>query len=138
FPDATWIASAAPITYVGATPVFADIDEHIWCLSAKSFETCITPKTRAVIPVDLYGNMPDMDAIEEIARQHKIAVVEDAAEAIGYEYKGRTAGSFGDASVFSFHGSKTLTRGEGGMLVTNNDKLLDRDRLHRANVYTTG
>src|SRR6266850_1354070 len=121
-PDATWIASAAPITYVGATPVFADIDERTWCLSAKSFEACITSKTRAVIPVDLYGNIPDMDAIEGVARQHQIAIVEDAAEAIGSEYKGRKAGSFGDASVFSFHGSKTLTTGEGGMLVTNDDK----------------
>jgi perosamine synthetase len=125
-PDATWIASAAPITYVGATPVFADIDERTWCLSSKSFEACITPRTRAVIPVDLYGNMPDMDAIEEIARRRGIAILEDAAEAIGSEYKGRKAGSFGDASVFSFHGSKTLTTGEGGMLVTDDDKLFER------------
>src|SRR5256885_8636897 len=81
-PDATWIASAAPITYVGATPVFADIDERTWCLSADSFEACITPATKAVITVALYGNMPDMDAIKEIARRHGIAIVEDAAEAI--------------------------------------------------------
>src|SRR6266550_1676222 len=130
-PDATWIASAAPVTYVGATPVFADIDEQTWCLSAKSFEACISARTKAIIPVDLYGNMPDMDAIEEIARRHGIAIVEDAAEAIGSEYKGRKAGSFGDASAFSFHGSKTLTTGEGGMLVTDNDKLFDRARFLR-------
>ena len=130
-PDVTWIASAAPITYVGATPVFADIDERTWCLSGKSFEACITPKTRAVIPVDLYGNIPDMDAIEEVARQHGFAIVEDAAEAIGSEYKGRKAGSFGDVGVFSFHGSKTLTTGEGGMLVTNDTKLFERARFLR-------
>src|SRR6266567_4218302 len=80
-PDATWIASAAPIGYVGATPVFADIDENTWCLSAKSFEECITETTKAVIPVDLYGNMPDMDAILEVAQRHDIPVIEDAAEA---------------------------------------------------------
>ena len=125
-PDATWIASAAPITYVGATPVFADIDEHTWCLSAKSFEALITPRTKAVIPVDLYGNLPDMDAIKEVARARGIAVVEDAAEAIGSEYKGRKAGSFGDAGTFSFHGSKTLTTGEGGMLVTDDSELFER------------
>lgn len=125
-PDATWIASSAPVSYVGATPVFADIDERTWCLSATSFQQCITPRTRAVIVVDLYGNMPDMDAILEVARQHKVAVIEDAAEAIGSEYRGRRAGNFGDASVFSFHGSKTLTTGEGGMLVTDDDNLKSR------------
>jgi perosamine synthetase len=125
-PDATWIASSAPVTYVGATPAFADIDPLTWCLSPESFEACITERTRAIIAVDLYGNMPDMDAIIEIARRHGIAVIEDAAEAIGSEYKGRRAGSFGDASVFSFHGSKTLTTGEGGMLLTDDDDLRAR------------
>jgi perosamine synthetase len=125
-PDATWIASAAPITYVGATPVFADIDEKTWCLSAESFERCITARTKAVIPVDLYGNMPDMDALLEMAARNNILVIEDAAEAAGAEYKGRRAGSFGDVGVFSFHGSKTLTTGEGGMLVTDRDDLYQR------------
>ena len=124
-PDATWIASAAPITYVGATPVFADIDEKTWCLSPSSFQECITVKTKAAIPVDLYGNMPDMDAILEVAARNNISIIEDAAEAAGAQYKGKKAGSFGDAGVFSFHGSKTLTTGEGGMLVT------DRDDIHR-------
>ena len=125
-PDATWIASAAPITYVGATPVFADIAAQTWCLSPASFEECITPKTKAVIPVDIYGNMPDMDEIIEIASRHDIPVIEDAAEAAGAEYKGRRAGSFGDIGVFSFHGSKTLTTGEGGMLVTDREDLYRR------------
>ncbi len=125
-PDVTWIASAAPITYVGATPVFADIDARTWCLSGRPFEECITSRTKAVIPVDLYGNVPDMDAILEIARRYRIAVIEDAAEAIGAEYKGRKAGSFGETGVFSFHGSKTLTTGEGGMLATNREDLFHR------------
>lgn len=125
-PDATWIASSAAVTYVGASPVFADVDERTWCLSATSFEQCITPRTRAVIVVDLYGNMPDMNAILSVARRHNVAVIEDSAEAIGSEYRGRLAGNFGDASVFSFHGSKTLTTGEGGMLVTDDDDLKSR------------
>lgn len=125
-PDVTWIASAAPITYVGATPVFADIDPKTWCLSAESFENCITPQTKAVIPVDLYGNMPDMDAVRDVASLNGIAIIEDAAEAIGSEFHGKKAGSFGDTGVFSFHGSKTLTTGEGGMLVTDREYLYDR------------
>lgn len=124
-PDITWIASAAPVTYVGATPVFADIDPGTWCLSAESFEASVTPRTKVVLPVDLYGNMPDMDAIRDVAKRHRIALVEDAAEAIGSEYKGKQAGSFGDSGVFSFHGSKTLTTGEGGMLAT------DREDVHQ-------
>ena len=125
-PDVTWIASAAPIIYVGATPVFADIDKKTWCLSASSFKECITSRTKAVIPVDLYGGMPNWDSILEIARTHNIAVIEDAAEAFGSEYKGKKAGSFGKTGTFSFHGSKTMTTGEGGMLVTNDKKLFDR------------
>jgi len=130
-PDATWIASSAPISYVSANPVFADIDKQTWCLSADSFEACITPKTRAVIPVDLYGGMPDMDSIREIARQYNIAIIEDAAEALGAEYKGKRAGSLGDVGVFSFHGSKTLTTGEGGMLVTDSEDIFKRIQVLR-------
>ena len=118
-PDVTWIASAAPIHYVGATMVFADIDPSTWCISAESLESCITDKTRAVIPVDLYGNMPDMNRIQEIAGRYDLAIIEDAAEAIGSRFKGAPAGSFGRTGVFSFHGSKTVTTGEGGMLVTD-------------------
>lgn len=125
-PELTWIASAAPIDYVGATTVFADVDADTWCLSAESLESSISPRTRAIIPVDLYGNMPQMDRICQIAADHDIAVIEDAAEAIGSAYHGRRAGSWGQASVFSFHGSKTLTTGEGGMLVTDCDDLRNR------------
>ena len=125
-PDVTWIASAAPVSYVGATPVFVDIDPETWCLSAQSFEECVTPRTKAVIPVDLYGGMPDMVALQSTAERHNIAIIEDAAEAIGSEYDGKKAGTFGDTGVFSFHGSKTLTTGEGGMLVTDREDIYRR------------
>ncbi|WP_135548934.1 DegT/DnrJ/EryC1/StrS family aminotransferase [Paenibacillus cymbidii] len=125
-PDITWIATAAPICYVGATPVFADIDERTWCLSPESFAMHVTNKTKAVIPVHLYGNMADMDRIRQIAAAYDIAVIEDAAEAIGSEYKGSKSGSLGHAGVFSFHGSKTMTTGEGGMLVTNSEDIYRR------------
>lgn len=125
-PESTWIASAAPVSYVGATPVFGDIDESTWCLSPVAFERAIGPATKAVIPVDLYGSMPDLVAIQDVADRHGIAVIEDAAEAIGSRRHGRLAGSFGIASVFSFHGSKTLTTGEGGMVVTDDEALYAR------------
>jgi perosamine synthetase len=125
-PDLTWIASAAPISYVGAKPVFADVDEKRWTLDPGSFAACITPATKAVIVVDLYGSMPEMDAIRSVAQQHGIAVIEDAAEAVGSVYHGQQAGSFGETGVFSFHGSKTLTTGEGGMLVTNSEDIYRR------------
>jgi perosamine synthetase len=114
------------VIYVGATPIFADVDPQSWCLSAESLEQVIGPRTKAVIPVDLYGNMADMDAIAKIAAAHRLAVVEDAAESVGSRYRGRYSGTFGEAATFSFHGSKTLTTGEGGMVVTNRRDLLDR------------
>ncbi len=137
-PDITWIASAAPITYVGGSPVFADIDSKTWCVDAQSLKECITPKTKAIIAVDLYGNMPDIDAILEISKQYGLAIIEDAAEAIGSEYKGRKAGTFGDTGVFSFHGSKTLTTGEGGMLVTNRQDIYERALFLRDHGRITG
>jgi len=125
-PDLTWIASSAPISYVGAIPIFADINPTSWCLDPESVEKRITPRTKAVIAVDLYGNMPDMRSLASLGRRHGIALIEDAAEAIGSEFAGRKAGSFGDTGTFSFHGSKTLTTGEGGMLVTNRADLHER------------
>lgn len=125
-PDITWIASAAPISYVGAQPIFVDVDPVTWCIDADAIESCITDKTKAIIAVDLYGGMPDMEAIIAIADRHGIPVIEDAAEAIGSEYRGQKAGSFGRTGVFSFHGSKTLTTGEGGLLTTNDTELYKR------------
>jgi perosamine synthetase len=125
-PDATWIASVAAVCYVGATPVFADIDPRSWGLSPQSFADVITPRTKAAIVVDLYGSMPDWDEIAAIADRHGIGLIEDAAEAVGSRWRDRPAGKFGVMSAFSFHGSKTLTTGEGGMLVLDDDALLDR------------
>jgi perosamine synthetase len=130
-PDITWIASSAPIDYVGATPQFADVDPDSWCLSPSSFESLINERTKAVIPVDLYGGVADLPAIVAIAKRHGIAVIEDAAEAVGALHGDRKAGSFGDAGVFSFHGSKTLTTGEGGMLVTDDPALYERAQVLR-------
>ncbi len=125
-PDITWIASAAPISYVGATPVFVDIEPDSWCISAEAFKAAITPRTKAVIPVNLYGNIPEMEDILKVAKEYGIFVLEDAAESIGSEYKGRKSGSLGDVGVFSFHGSKTMTTGEGGMLVTDNKEIYEK------------
>jgi perosamine synthetase len=120
-PDVTWIATSAPVSYVGATPVFADFDADSWCMTADTLEAVLTPRTKAVIVVDLYGNMPDLDPILELCRERNVAVIEDAAEAAGATYKQRPAGSFGTFSAFSFHGSKTLTTGEGGILLLDDE-----------------
>ena len=125
-PECTWTGSSAPITYVRATPVFCDIEEKSWCLDPKSVERRITPRTKAIIAVDLYGNMPDMDALAAIAKKHDLFLIEDAAEALGSTYKKKRAGSFGIGSVFSFHRTKTLTTGEGGMLLLDDEKLRAR------------
>jgi len=130
-PELTWIATAAPITYVGATPVFCDVDKDTWCMDVEALKIAITPRTKAIIPVDLYGGMPDYDEILKIAKKHNIAVIEDAAQAIGSEYKKHKAGSFGTVSCFSFHGSKTMTTGEGGMLVTDMDEVYNRALHYR-------
>jgi perosamine synthetase len=125
-PDVTWIASVAPVTYVGAEPVLVDIRPDTWCLDPASVEAAIGPRTRAIIGVDLYGSMCDWDALERIASRNGLLLIEDAAEALGSEYHGRRAGTFGQAAAFSFHGSKTVATGEGGMLVTGDKALFDR------------
>jgi perosamine synthetase len=130
-PDITWIASAAPISYVGATPRFADIERDTWCMSPESFESLITERTKAVIPVDLYGNIAKNDRISAIAERHGVVVLEDAAESIGAERGGRRAGSYGRAGFFSFHGTKTLTTGEGGMLVSDDEAFVSRVNVLR-------
>lgn len=124
--DINWIASAAPITYLGAKPVFVDILADTWCIDPSKIEAAITPKTKAIIAVHLYGNLCDMDALIAIGKKYGLYVIEDAAEAIGSVYKGKKAGSIGDFGVFSFHGTKTITTGEGGMFVTNNPDLHEK------------
>ena len=125
-PDITWIASISPIVQLGATPVFVDVERTSWCIDPKSVEASITPLTKAIIVVHVYGNLVDMAEIMRIAKKHNLPVIEDAAEALGSEYNGKKAGSIGDFGVFSFHGTKTMTTGEGGMLVSNNKALFDQ------------
>lgn len=125
-PDATWIASAAPIAYVGATTVFADVDPSTWCLDVDRSRDLVSPNTKAIVAVDLYGGTPEFQELERLAGEYGLALIEDAAEAIGSQRDGRPAGNFGLASVFSFHGSKTLTTGEGGMVVTDDAELFER------------
>jgi len=124
--DTNWIASAAPITYLSAKPVFVDILPDTWCIDPVKIEAAITPKTKAIIAVHLYGNLCEMDKIMAIGKKYNLAVIEDAAEAIGSVYKGRKAGSIGDFGVFSFHGTKTVTTGEGGMFITNDSALYEK------------
>lgn len=124
--DTNWIASAAPITYLGAKPVFVDILPDTWCIDPAKAEAAITPRTKAIIAVHLYGNLCDMDALLDIGRRHNLPIVEDAAEAIGSVWHGQRAGSMGKFGAFSFHGTKTLTTGEGGMFVTNDAELYER------------
>lgn len=124
--DTNWIASVAPAVHLGATPVFVDICQDSWCLDAERVEAAITPRTRAIIAVHLYGNLCAMDELLALGERHGIPVIEDAAEAIGSEWQGRRAGSMGRFGVFSFHGTKTVTTGEGGMFVTNDDELFER------------
>ncbi len=130
-PDVTWIASAAPIRYQRAETIFADVNELTWCLDASTIAQRITKKTKAVVVVDLYGNMPNMSEIEALCSKEGIFFLEDAAEAIGSRIGNRRAGSYGDASVFSFHRTKTLTTGEGGMLLTDDAELYERAKFLR-------
>jgi perosamine synthetase len=124
--DTNWIATASPIVHLGATPVFVDILSDSWCLDPEQVEAAITPQTKAIVAVHLYGNLCDMDALLAIGKRHGIPVIEDAAEAIGSVYYGKRAGSMGRFGAFSFHGTKTITTGEGGMFVTNDPDLYER------------
>mgnify|MGYP000032258608 CR=1 FL=1 len=128
-PDLTWVASASPITYVGATPVFADVDPISWCITAKSIEDNITSKTKAVVVVDLLGNMPDWEEILELCQNKGIKIIEDAAEGLGATYKGKQAGSFGLISLFSFSPTKLITSGQGGAFCTNDYLLYKKAKL---------
>lgn len=130
-PDCTWVGTTACITYVGAKTVFCDIDPVHWCMDPASAEKNITKRTKAIIAVDLFGNMPDMDGLRALADKHGIYLIEDAAEAVGSSYKGIKAGKFGIASTFSFHRTKTLTTGEGGMLLIDDDALYERCKFLR-------
>jgi len=127
-PTFTYIASVNAISYTGAKPVFVDSDSECWNLNPNLIEEKITPKTKAIMVVHLYGHPVDMDPIMKIAKKHNLKVVEDAAESHGAEYKGNRVGSIGDIGSFSFFGNKVITTGEGGMVVTNNNKLAEKCR----------
>jgi perosamine synthetase len=129
-PDTTWIATAAAVTYLGAKPVFVDILPDTWCIDTGKALREITPRTKAIIAVHLYGNLAGIRRLRDIGRVFDIPVIEDAAEGVGSEFAtGEKAGSRGEFGVFSFHGSKTITTGEGGMFVTNDEELYEKALL---------
>ena len=130
-PALSYVASANAIAYTGARPVFVDVDLQTWNLDLDQIEPAITPRTRAIMPVHLYGHPVDMAALMAIAERHGLWVVEDACQAHGAEYKGRRAGSLGHVGCFSFFGNKLITTGEGGMLVTAADELAAKARSLR-------
>lgn len=122
-PSFTYVATANAVRYCGAEPVFVDVDEETWCLDPECVEKAITPRTKGIIPVHLFGHPADMDPINRIAQIYNLWVVEDAAEAIFAEYKGRPVGSLGTIGTFSFHSAKVITSGEGGAITLDDEKL---------------
>ena len=124
--DINWIASAIPVVHLGAKPVFVDVLSDTWCINPIKVEAAITPSTKAIIAVHLYGNLCDMRALLLIGQKYGLPVIEDAAEAIGSKWYGKSAGSMGTFGTFSFHGTKTLTTGEGGMFVTQDELLYEK------------
>jgi perosamine synthetase len=118
----TFISPVNTIKYVGAEPVFVDVCRDAWVMDAEKVEELITPKTKAILPVHIYGQPVDMDKIMEIARRHNLYVIEDATESLGATYHGKNLGNIGDIGCFSFNGNKLITTGAGGMLVTNNEE----------------
>jgi perosamine synthetase len=127
----SFVASANCMLIEGAKPIFVDIDPQTWNIDANRIEAAITSKTKAILPVDVFGTVADMDPIREIARRHRLRVIEDSCEALGSRYRGRPAGSLGDAGVFGFYPNKQITTGEGGMVVTDDAELADLCRSLR-------
>lgn len=127
----SFVASANCILYVGATPIFVDINPMTLNLDPEKVEAAITPRTKAIIAVETFGNPADMDRIAAVAQRNEIPLIEDACEALGANYKGRPVGSFGRAAVFAFYPNKQITTGEGGMIVTDDDRLADTCRSLR-------
>jgi perosamine synthetase len=127
-PELTWVATASAVLYRGGTPIFADVEPGSWCIDPESVRSLITPQTRAIMPVHLYGHPAQADVVCQIAAEHGLTVIEDAAPAIGAELRGRRVGTFGDVACFSFQGAKLLVTGEGGMIVTDDDQLVEQIR----------
>ncbi len=130
-PSFTFVATAEAVVLAGAKPVFADIDPKTYNLSPTAVEKSLTKKTKAIMPVDLYGFSADMKPIKEIASKHSLAVIEDAAQAHGTTYEGKPAGAFADAACWSLYASKNMTTGEGGVVTTNNDETAETLRMIR-------
>ena len=130
-PTFTMIASAFAVCYTGATPVFVDADKETFNIDVKKIEEKISPRTKAIMPVHIFGKMCDMDAICAIAKKYNLYIVEDAAEAHGAKYKGKKAGSFSDIAAFSFFANKNITTGEGGMVVTNDEEIYKRAKYYK-------
>ena len=128
-PDLTWVASVSPVLYVGAKPVFADVDPLSWCITAEAIERCITKSTKAVVVVDLLGNMPEWENILNLCQQRGIRIIEDAAEGIGATYEGNKAGTFGEVSLFSFNATKLIMSGQGGVFCTDDEELYKKAKL---------
>ncbi len=127
-PDLTFVATANTVVQTGARPVFVDVDPETWCMDPEAAREAVTSRTRAIVPVHLFGHPAPMEDLLELAVEHDLEVVEDAAEAHGAEFAGRKVGGMGHAGVFSFYGNKIITTGEGGMVVTNDAKLAARLR----------
>jgi len=125
-PEISWVATASVVKYVGAKPIFADVQEDSWCIDPESIKSLINEKTKAIIPVHCYGHPSEMDEIMNIAEENNLMVMEDAAPSIGSTYKEKHMGTFGNISAFSFQGAKPIATGEGGMIVTNDTKLYER------------
>jgi len=134
-PDFTMIACANAVSYLGAKPVFVDSEIETWCIDPSLIESKIGERTKAIMPVHIYGHPVDMDPIIELADRYGLSIVEDAAEAHGALYKGKKVGALGDIGCFSFYANKIITTGEGGMLVTNNEELAQKARLLRDQAY---
>lgn len=130
-PTLTFIATANAVSYTGAKPVFVDCNINTWNIDPTLIKESITAKTKAIIPVHLYGLPADMDLINQIAKEHNLLVIEDASEAQGAKYKNKMVGSLADMAVFSFFGNKIITTGEGGMIVTNDKYLAEKCRILR-------
>lgn len=130
-PDLSFVATANAVLYVGAKPIFVDIDPFNLCIDPDRIEEAITARTKAIIPVHLYGHPADMVRINEIAKKHNILVIEDAAEAHGATINGKKVGSWGKCATFSFYGNKNITTGEGGMITTNDENLYQRCKFLR-------
>ena len=137
-PTLTFVSTANAVAYTGAKPVFLEAHPDYWCIDPNKIKDKITKKTKAIIPVHLYGHPCDMDPILEIAEEHNLSVIEDAAEAHGAEYYGKKVGIFGDVNCFSFFGNKIITTGEGGMCLTNHKKLSDKMKILRDHGTTPG